>query len=279
MNFNAYYNGEFMNFEDVKIPLTDRSVFFGDGIYDAAIGRCGKLFMIDEHLDRFFGNAHAMKLAVNTDRAGLLSIFDSLIKETNYESYFLYFQLSRFSEKRLHSYQNSDRSNLLVTLSPLSVGSPETTLKLILREDRRYKLCNIKTLNLLPAVIASKEADELGADETVFSRDGIITECAHSNVHIIKSGKLITHPLDEFILPGIARAHLLSTCARLGIPYEERYYGEDEIFSADEILVTSSSKLCARASSLEKKEFLINRSTLGARLCYAIYDDFYRKTL
>ena len=194
-------------------------------------------------------------------------------------AYFLYFQLSRFSEKRIHAYPDTEKSNLLVTLSPIPLTSPDATLKLILREDVRYKLCYIKTLNLLPSVIASREADELSANETVFSRDGIITECAHSNVHIIKDGKLITHPLDEYILPGIARAHLLKVCREKNIPYEERYYTEKELFEADEVLVTSSSKLCARASSVEKKSYVLNGDSLGSLLCHAVYDDFMRQTL
>lgn len=276
---NAYYNGAFSSIEDVRIPLCDRSVFFGDAIYDAAIGANGKIFMLDEHIDRFIGNAKTMNIPLLKTREELCSIFYELIKSTSYKSYFLYFQLSRFSPGRAHAYPDTEKSNLLVTLSPVTIPNPQRTLKLILREDKRYSFCNVKTVNLLPAVLASREAEELGADEAVFVRNGVITECAHSNVHIIRNGRLITHQLDEYILPGIARRHLLSVCERLGIPFEERDFGEDELFSADEILVTSSSKLCLRASSIEEKNLILDNESIGAKLCYATYDDFCRKTL
>ncbi len=279
MKLNAYYNGIFANKNNISIPLCDRAIFFGDGIYDAAIGRNDKIFMLNEHLDRFFKNALSLNLPLPYTREEVIQIFRRLISCSEYETFFLYFQLTRFSPERTHSYQDTDKSNLLITITPIEISSPAKSLNLIVREDKRYKFCNIKTLNLLPAVIASREAQILGADETVFSRNGIITECAHSNVHIIRNGILITHPLDEYILPGIARAQLLSICNTLNIEVQEREFCEEELFEADEILVTSSSKLCLRAKAVEDKSFKIRDDSVGGILCYEMFRQFEAYTL
>ncbi len=276
---NAYYNGSFLPKEKIRIPLSDRAIFFGDGIYEAAPGKCGKIFFEEEHLNRFFKNAETLDIPVNYTREELKDIFGRLIESSGYESFFLYFQLTRFSNERSHAYEKNGKSNLLVTISPLALPSPNKTLKLILREDKRYKLCNIKTLNLIPAVIASHEAETLGADEAVFSRNGVITECAHSNIHIIRNETVFSHPLDEYILPGISRAHLIAVCKRLGVKFEEGYFTEKELFSADEVLVTSSSKLCLRAEYLEKKRYSVYKGSIGDMLCREMFSDFSKLSL
>ena len=276
---NAYYNGIFCNYEDVSVPLTDRCIFFGDGIYDACIGRNGKIFMLEEHLERFFGNANALELYVDFDNAFLTSIFEELTGAFGNGCFFLYFQLTRNGHKRAHAPSIDAKSNLLVTISPLDFPTPERRLKLIFAEDNRYELCNIKTLNLLPSVLASAKAVRCGADEAVFVRRNTVTECAHSNVHIVKSGKVITHPKNKFILPGISRAHLLSVCDRLSIEKEERCFTKEELLSADEVIVTSTSKICARASVVDNVHYPLHHKSTAAIICHEMFSDFYSSTL
>ncbi len=120
-------------------------------------------------------------------------------------------------------------------------------------EDTRFFHCNIKTLNLIPSVIASQRAKENGCAETILHRNGRVTECAHSNVHIIKDGALITAPTDSLILPGIARKYIISACKKLGIPvYEKPYYLKD-VFDADEVLISSAGQLCISANEVDGK--------------------------
>ncbi len=139
-------------------------------------------------------------------------------------------------------------------LKPAAISDGIEPIKLITEPDTRFFHCNIKTLNLIPSVMASEKAKRAGCQETVFYREGgRVTECAHSNVHIIKDGALYTAPLDNLILPGIARKHLIQACDRLGISvHEEPYYLED-LFAAEEVLVTSSSNLCLHAHEIGGK--------------------------
>lgn len=141
-----------------------------------------------------------------------------------------------------------------VMLKPATISDGIEPIKLITEPDTRFFHCNIKTLNLIPSVMASEKAKRAGCQETVLYREGgRVTECAHSNVHIIKDGALYTAPLDNLILPGIARKHLIQACARLGISvHEEPYYLED-LFAAEEVLVTSSSNLCLHAHEIDGK--------------------------
>ena len=194
---NAYYNGFFGKTEDIKISLNDRAYFFGDGIYDAAIGRNGKVFALEEHLERFYKNS---KLLDITLPIGINEIKNNIIKIAElceYSSYFIYFQLTRSSAKRIHTYDNSLPANLLITATEFTPPDRSEKLKLITTEDIRYELCHIKTLNLLPSVMASQKAKKAFADEAVFVRKGIVTECSHSNIHYLKDDILFTHPADN----------------------------------------------------------------------------------
>ena len=125
--------------------------------------------------------------------------------------------------------------------------------RLISIPDTRFYHCNIKTLNLIPNVMAAQQASEAGCNETVFVRDGCVTECSHSNISMVKDGVFITHPLDNLILPGTERKHIIRWCVELGIPVEERAFTLEELYTADEILVTSTSHPSMRAMELNKR--------------------------
>ena len=274
MQINAYYNGEFSSRENIKIPLCDRAVFFGDGIYDAAIGHSGKIFMLDDHIERFYSNAKAVDIPIKLSACELKNILLHLASKSPYECYFVYFQLTRFSEERVHSYPDCDKSNLLITVTNQEYPDSRRELKLTLAKDVRHEMCHIKTLNLLPAVLASKKATLIGYDETVLHRNGEITECSHSNVHIIADSVLITHPLDNHILPGISRKHMLAVCKRLGIKTQERIFSVYELLKADEILVTSSSKLALPVKQVDYVGFPRKSNGIGRKICDEMLSDF-----
>jgi len=272
---NAYYNGNFCNFSDVKIPLTDRCVFFGDGVYDAAIGKYGKIFLENEHIDRFVSNAKTLKIPLNMEKDAISSLLHRLIMLSGLEEYFIYFQATRYSKERNHAYEDTSDSNLLITVKKLRLPDSEKRLKLITENDVRHSICNIKTLNLLPAVIASKKAVESGCDEAVFIRDGKITECAHSNISIVKNGTLFTHPKSPHILPGITRERMLYMCRKLSIPYKEIPFSYKELIEADSVIITSTSKLCLLADSIDGIKVGKPNDTVSERLIFAIKKDFY----
>jgi D-alanine transaminase len=275
----AYYGGKFMPEEEVRLPLSERCIFFGDGIYDAAIGCDGYIYLEEEHTDRFFGNAKRLDLPLSMKKDELSSILHKLIELSGLDSYFIYFQLTRSAYPRSHAYPDTQSSSLLITIKQHSLPSPDTELRLITEKDIRHSLCDVKTLNLLPAVLASRRAQSLGCDEAVFLRDKSVTECAHSNIFIVKDGILVTHPKDENILPGVTRNRIIELSSALGIKTEERKFSKDELFSADGVLISSTTKLCLSAKEIDGIAIKCQKSSVGDRIIKAIREDFWQKKL
>ena len=266
MSSFAYYNGKFGKKEDVFIPLSDRAIYFGDAIYDAAIGSYDRILWEKEHIDRFLLNAKLLGFKHNFTFKFLSSLLREIGVKSMLSSYFIYFQMSRDLPNRIHS-PNGANVNLLITIDPFEINSNFDPLRLITFPDKRFGYCNIKTANLLPSVIASRKAEESGCDEAVFVRGKLVTECAKSNISIINQGRVITHPKTNRILAGIAREHLLLNCKKFNIPYLERPFSINELLSADEILVTSTTKLCRTVNKINGKIVGGKSPKLAKNLC------------
>ena len=249
----GYYNGTFGELDDMTIPFNDRVCFFGDGVYDAGPARNYHLFAIDEHIDRFFNSAGLMDIQIPVTKAELRDLLQELVEKMDTGDNFVYWACSRGTAVRNHVYEEGP-GNLWVMIKPDSLNDCTKPLKCVTQEDKRFFYCNCKTLNLLPSVLYAQKAHRAGAEETILYRhDGRITECAHCNCHILKDGVVYTAPTDDLILPGIARAHLVRMCKKLGIPVSETPYYLKDVWEADEIMVTSSSNVCMFVEELDGK--------------------------
>lgn len=258
--------------------MNDRVCWFGDGVYDAGPARNYKIFAIDEHIDRFFNSAGLLDIKIPVTKQELKDLLQEMVNKMDTGNLFVYYQVTRGTAMRDHVFPEG-KANLWIMLKPAEISDGKKPLKLITTEDTRFFHCNIKTLNLIPSVMAAEKAKKAGAGEAVFYRPGKrVTECAHSNCHIIKDGKLITAPTDNLILPGIARAHLIRACKKLEIPVSETPYTLDEMFDADEILVTSSSKLCMYANELDGKTVGGKAPELLEKIRKAVMDEFMEAT-
>lgn len=275
----GYYNGKFGELEQMQIPMCDRVCFFGDGVYDATYSRNYKIFTLDEHIDRFYNSADLLSIEIPMCKRELKSLLNEMVQKVESGENFVYWQVTRGTGIRNHVFPEADsKANIWITITPRNIVDTYKKVKLLTMEDTRFLHCNIKTLNLLPAVMASEKAKQEGCDEVVFHRNGRVTECAHSNVHIIKNGVFITAPTDNLILPGIARRHLINACIKLGIPVEEREYNLDELFSADEILISSAGSLGLAASELDKKEVGGKAPELLKKIQDEVHREFIEKT-
>ncbi|MDR2094569.1 MAG: aminotransferase class IV [Treponema sp.] len=247
----AYYNGEVCPLDEMRIPMNDRVCWFGDGVYDASCAGNYTIFALDEHIDRFFNSAALIGIEPRIGREELAALLCSLVHKLDCPTQFVYWQMTRGTADRAHAFPENVEPNLWVMLRPFTMPDLSQKVKLITVEDERYFFCNIKTLNLLPNVLAGEKAKRAGAYEAVFHRRGRVTECAHSNVHILKNGVFQTAPLDNLILPGIARAHLIAHCGKLGVPVAEKAFTLTEMLEADEVMVSSSSTFCASADCID----------------------------
>lgn len=234
--------------------MNDRACFFGDGIYEAAYARNYKIYALDEHIDRFFDSADTLGISIPHTKNELKELIYSLSEKLDSGEQLVYFQVSRGTEMRNHAPSAGLVGNIWITIKSATIRDVYAKMRLITYPDTRHFHCNMKTLNLLPSVLASKAAAEAEADEAVFCRGDIVTECAHSNIAIIRGdGVVQTAPVDNMILPGVARAHFISACGEFGIPVEEKHFSPAEMLDAAEVIVMASGSLCRSAYEIDGK--------------------------
>lgn len=250
----GYYNGKTGPIEEMTIPMNDRVVYFGDGVYDATYAVNHVIFALEDHIDRFYRSFSKLKIPFSMSKEELAKTLQDLVDQVDdSESLMVYWQTTRGTGLRNHVFPGGP-ANLLVTIRPIPVTPIDRTLKLITVEDTRFLHCDIKTLNLIPSVMAAQKAKEAGCQEAVFHRGEMVTECAHSNISIFKDGVFRTAPLNNMILPGTARKHLIGLAQEIGIPVSEKAFTVAELMDADEVMVHSAGTLCNATVEIDGKK-------------------------
>ena len=250
----AYYNGRISSIEEMMIPMNERSSYFGDGVYDAMFTVERVPLQLDDHLRRFYRSAQRIEIEVPMPFDELRAMVLDFCRRVDSPDQMVYVQATRGVGMRGHAYRFAGGTpSLWVWVKPDVLDPMDRDYRCITMEDTRFLHCNIKTINLLPAVIANQRAVEAGCDETIFHRGDRVTECSHSNVHILKDGVLHTAPCDNLILPGIARKHILEICGEQGIPVVEAPFTVDELMAADEVFFSSSSAVTCRVREIDGK--------------------------
>lgn len=258
MEHVGYYNGTIGRLEDMQIPMLDRAVYFGDGCYDATTFAHRHIFAEKDHFDRFYNSLRLLRIPFDMSRETLHRELEKCIDANDSDHGMLYWQCSRGTGLRAHQFPpKGTKPNLMIFTVPMELVPFTTTYRLRSEEDKRFYYCNIKTLNLIPSVLAYEDCVAAGCQETVFYRESFgrkrVTECAHSNILMIRDGKLVSPPRDNLILPGITLKHLLMLAGEHGIPTEETPFTLEELEQADEVIVSSSAALCIRALELDGK--------------------------
>lgn len=285
----GYYDGKYDLIENINIPMSDRVCWFGDGVYDATATRNGVIYCLDDHIDRFYNSARLVDIEIPYKKEELKDLLKDLVSkvdtgDTNGET-FLYWQITRGANiPRNHVFPTNTKANLWVTVTPRKLADIYRRAKLISYEDVRFLMCNIKTLCLLPNVLASEAAKKAGAEECVMYRkeaDGIknrVTEGAHTNVHCLKDNILYTAPLDNLVLPGIARKNLIKMCNKLGVEVREEPYSLEFLMNADEVLLTSSSNFCIVATHIDEIPVGGKAQELLKKIQDALVEDYMSQT-
>lgn len=238
----GYFNGKIGNIDEMFIPLCDRSVFFGDAVYEAVLVLNKKPFTLDLHLDRLYNSLKLTEINFDMPRDTIKAEIEKVIDASEGEVTMLYIQVTRGNAPRKHEYPVDKKPNLIMSVTPVNLPPKEKKASLLSMEDLRFSYCNIKTTNLLPNVFAAQKATSSGATEALQHRGNRLTEAAHSSILIIKNGTVIMPPLDEYILPSITRAVIKNICKENEIPTEDRIMTVDEVFNADEIILCSTTK-------------------------------------
>lgn len=276
----GYYNGKFAPLDEMTVPFNDRVHFFGDGVYEATPAHNYKIYSLDEHLDRLYRSASMLDIKIPYTKSELADILYDLVKKLDSPDQFVYWQVTRGTSPRNHTYPDDMQGNLWVSLKPQKIKDMYTPVTAITAPDTRFYHCNIKTLNLLPSVMYSQQAQKAGVYETILYREpDRVTECAHSNVHIInQNGEFQTAPLDNLILPGIARKHLIEACHSLGYKVSETPFTLSELMDAREVIISSSSAFCMVCNEIDKKPVGGKAPEMIAELQKYLMNDFIEQT-
>ena len=275
----GYYNGRFDLIENMYVPMNDRACFFGDGLFEVAYVRNHKIYALDEHMDRLYEGAQALGYNIPLTKQEFCALLCDLSKKVDSPDQLIYWQVSRGTEMRSHAPQSELTANVWVTVRPKVMLPPTTPMKLITFPDTRFFHCNMKTLNLLPTVMASIAATNAGVDEAIFHRDGMVTECAHSNLCIIlDDGSVQTAPADNMILPGVTRAHMIRACKELGIKCIEEHFTLDTMMNAAEVVVITSGAQFRPVQVIDGKAVGGRAPEIVNLLQEKLYGDFLEKT-
>ncbi|CAM4233567.1 D-amino-acid transaminase [Lederbergia lenta] len=238
------YNDQIMDKNKVQIDIEDRGYQFGDGVYEVIRIYDGQLFTAEEHLTRFFSSAEKIKIVVPFPKEQLLRLIKQLINENKVNNGSIYMQITRGASPRNHVFPSAETKPVLTAYTKV-VERPESALEngveAIVADDIRWLRCDIKSLNLLPNLLAKQQATEKGCYESILHRDGTVTEGSSSNAYIIKDGKVKTHPATNLILNGITRQVIARLCDENQIPFYEEVFTVDELLAADEVFISSTT--------------------------------------
>jgi D-alanine transaminase len=267
-----WLNGKTIPISEARISPEDRGFQFADGVYEVIRLYAGKPFTLEEHLARLEKSAAGIQLAVPLTRTAIKSEIEKFIPGTGVGDGMIYLQLTRGHAPRNHLFPQTPGSTLLFYARPLDAlpaVADTPRVKLVAVADERWKRCWIKSIALLPNVLAKNAAISAGADEAVFVEDGMITECSASNFFVVIKGKLVTHPVGPKVLPGITRAVLLDCAKEIGIGFEERPLRLEEARKAEELFITSTTREISPVAAWDGKAVGTGK-TVTIRLHHAL---------
>ena len=285
----VYLNGEFMPIAEAKIPVLDRGFIFGDGVYEVIPVYSRRAFRLAEHLRRLQYSLDGIRLKNPHSDSEWTSVINDLVARNSGDDQYLYLHVTRGVAKRDHAFPSPPvRPTVFMMSSPLSVP-PASLLKsgvcAVTAQDNRWLRCDIKSIALLPNVLLRQKAVDAGCAETILIRGGtgtegaFMTEGAASNIFVVKQGLLLAPPKDNLMLPGITYDVILEIAAANGIPHAVRRIAAAEVFSADELLLTSSTKEVLAVTELDGKPVGTGEpGPIFARL-HALYQDFKRSVM
>src|SRR5215470_3010915 len=242
----AYVNGRYLRHADACVHIEDRGFQFADGVYEVIHVRAGQLIDADAHFDRFEYSLGELRIAPPMSRAALRLVLQELLALNGIENGLLYFQSTRGVAPREHKFPRHSQTSLVATAKRLNPLPPEVLdhgVSIITIPDIRWQRCDIKSLALLPNVLGKQKAVEAGAYEAwQVDGEGRITEGTSTNAWIVTAdGRIVTRPLGSEILAGIVRRSLLGMLRDSSTRIEERSFTVEELRSAREAFLTSSS--------------------------------------
>ncbi len=258
----CYLNGEITALKDAKISVMDRGFIFGDGVYEVVPVYAGQAFRFAQHMARLDRSLAELRIANPLSHDQWREIVDKLVdgyalsQHTSPEKIdqLVYIQITRGVALRDHVMPPDITPTVFVMTSTMKPPTPEQRtggVACVTADDFRWSKAHIKTTSLLGAVFARQISADADAVETVMFRDGFLSEAAACNVWAVRGGKVLGPPKDNLVLEGIRYGLIESICRDAGIPFELRRITREEVFSADELLLSSATKEVLAITTLD----------------------------
>ncbi|MBB3180128.1 D-amino acid aminotransferase [Variovorax sp. Sphag1AA] len=254
----CYLDGTYTPLRDAKVSVLDRGFIFGDGVYEVVPVYEGHLFCFEEHMARLDRSLAELQIANPLTAVQWRAIAAQLIEASPASARAgmqgLYIQVTRGVAPREHAMPQGLKPTVFVMVNPMKPVPDAVRAKgvaCVSAHDFRWQKAHIKSTSLLGAVLARQISVEAGAAETIMFRGDWLSEASSSNVWIVKQGAVIGPPKDELVLAGIRYGLIERLCAEAGIPFTLRRIGRDEVFAADELLLSSASKEVLPVATLD----------------------------
>ena len=249
----CYLNGEFTRLPDAKVSVMDRGFIFGDGVYEVVPVYAGRPFRFAEHMARLDRSLHELRITNPMTREQWRELLDRLISgyaqsqgvRPDSSDQLVYIQVTRGVAMRDHVMLPGLQPTVFAIanrMTPPSASARSEGVACVTADDFRWKKAHIKSVSLAGAVLSRQISADADALETVMFRDGFLSEAAASNVWMVKNGTLFGTPKDNLVLEGIRYGLIENLCREAGIPFVLRRVSREEIFAADELLLSSATK-------------------------------------
>ncbi|HKO58575.1 MAG TPA: aminotransferase class IV [Thermoanaerobaculia bacterium] len=241
-----WFNDRFTTTDERVLGVEDRGFQFGDGVYEVFKFLRGQPAFLAEHFQRLESGLRALEIANPWDEASFAAVMRELLARTAFADGIVYIQVTRGEAKRAHFWPEDVRPTALAYSRAFTfpdAAKKDRGIRVITTPDIRWHHCDVKSVNLLANAMAKKKAQRAGADEALLLADGVVREGASSSFFAVRAGRIITHPLDENVLPGVVRDRVIGLALREAkIRVDERPLREQELFDLDEAFITSTTQ-------------------------------------
>ncbi|PTD95818.1 D-amino acid aminotransferase [Pseudothauera lacus] len=274
----CYLDGQYLPLAEARVSPLDRSFLFGDGAYEVIPVYSRRPFRLEEHIARLGNTLAALRLPDPHSAVQWADMVREVVARNAWEDQSVYLQVSRGADdKRNHAFPAVIRPTVFMMSDALltpPAAQLDSGVAAVSAADFRWLRCDLKTVALLANCLLRQHAVEQGCAESILFRDGFLTEGAASNIFIVRDGVMLTPPKSHLMLPGITYDVVLELAARHGLPHEVREILEDEVRSADEIWMTSSTKEVLAITTLDGRPVGSGRPGPVGRQMHAWYQDF-----
>lgn len=247
MSEYAYINGDFVKSDEARISIFDRGFLYGDGLFETMRAYSGRIFMVEDHIQRLFESADALEIPLERDRGALTSAIERLLNLNSLYDAYIRLTVSRGIHTGVLTFNGSYEPTVIITAKELSPYPPEYYIQGVkviigsIRQNSFSLLSRHKSLSYFGNLLAKEEARKKGAiDAVLLNTEGDVAECATSNIFVVRSEQIFTPPLSSHILPGVTRRVILTLAPQLGFEVEEKKIRPEELSASDEVFLTNS---------------------------------------